>query len=315
MEQLTFDASLRTELAPCAVDFPKTSFFRFQGRSPNKPALPTTAEVRARAGCDDGGYVAFPDLKLFVKFGRSHNVSLEEAQMLQAVRRAFPNNQIPVPELVAWRAEDEINYIYMSLIPGTTLESCWPELTLEEKTRISDQLGRMVSSLRSIHKAPGTEYVGIWPISLAQALHQLIDRRLPRSRTRESNVFPRPNDRPSSKFCNISRRSSILGFALETHGGKAARPISTPSSGIYFSHGDLHLHNIMVAGTPGSRRVSGLVDWGFAGWFPEYWEYYNMVFGTHDHEWYTQGWINRVLTSYDGECEALDNYWSWRGPA
>ncbi|KZT60886.1 kinase-like protein [Calocera cornea HHB12733] len=36
-----------------------------------------------------------------------------------------------------------------------------------------------------------------------------------------------------------------------------------------FSHGDVADHNIMVD----KGRLSGLVDWAEAGWFPAYWEY------------------------------------------
>jgi len=36
---------------------------------------------------------------------------------------------------------------------------------------------------------------------------------------------------------------------------------------ICFTHGDLRPHNLVENG-----RLSGIVDWETAGWFPEYWE-------------------------------------------
>lgn len=38
---------------------------------------------------------------------------------------------------------------------------------------------------------------------------------------------------------------------------------------IVFTHRDLRLHNIMV----NDGSVSGVLDWEFSGWYPEYWEF------------------------------------------
>ncbi|KFY31111.1 hypothetical protein V493_01396 [Pseudogymnoascus sp. VKM F-4281 (FW-2241)] len=38
---------------------------------------------------------------------------------------------------------------------------------------------------------------------------------------------------------------------------------------IVFSHGDLSQHNIIIK----DMKVAAIIDWEFAGWFPEYWEY------------------------------------------
>lgn len=39
---------------------------------------------------------------------------------------------------------------------------------------------------------------------------------------------------------------------------------------IVFTHGDINLRNILV---DESGRLSGIVDWETAGWYPDYWEY------------------------------------------
>lgn len=38
---------------------------------------------------------------------------------------------------------------------------------------------------------------------------------------------------------------------------------------IVFTHGDLRLQNVMVE----DGNVSGILDWEFSGWYPEYWEF------------------------------------------
>jgi Phosphotransferase enzyme family len=39
---------------------------------------------------------------------------------------------------------------------------------------------------------------------------------------------------------------------------------------ILFSHGYLAFHNIIVR----DEHVSAIIDWEYAGWYPEYWDYY-----------------------------------------
>lgn len=38
---------------------------------------------------------------------------------------------------------------------------------------------------------------------------------------------------------------------------------------VMFTHGDLSQHNILVK----DNKITGLIDWEYSGWFPEYWEY------------------------------------------
>lgn len=52
--------------------------------------------------------------------------------------------QVPVPELVAWRSENETNSIYFGLVSGVTLEFCWSTLTTVERMTIAEQLEDIV---------------------------------------------------------------------------------------------------------------------------------------------------------------------------
>ena len=84
---------------------------------------------------------------------------------------------------------------------------------------------------------------------------------------------------------------------------------------IHFTHADLTLYNIMVSGLPGQRRVSGIVDWEQAGWYPEYWEYCKMHIAVHeDHDWCKSGWIKKITECYDDAMEAVADYWLVRCP-
>ncbi|KAF9266123.1 hypothetical protein L218DRAFT_956506 [Marasmius fiardii PR-910] len=41
---------------------------------------------------------------------------------------------------------------------------------------------------------------------------------------------------------------------------------------VYFSHGDLHDDNILVK----DGQLAGIIDWEFAGWYPQYWDPVNL---------------------------------------
>lgn len=41
---------------------------------------------------------------------------------------------------------------------------------------------------------------------------------------------------------------------------------------VKFTHADLNASNILVEG----GHITGIIDWEFAGWYPEYWDYTKM---------------------------------------
>jgi aminoglycoside phosphotransferase len=67
---------------------------------------------------------------------------------------------------------------------------------------------------------------------------------------------------------------------------------------IVFTHGDLNLRNILV---DDAGRITGIVDWESARWFPEYWEYTKAHFGVRDTIRWLADVIDRVFLSYREE--------------
>lgn len=93
------------------------------------------------------------------------------------------------------------------------------------------------------------------------------------------------------------------------------RPLLPDTCKVYFTHADLHLYNIIISDTPSCRSIAGIVDWGQAGWYPEYWECCKLnVTGQYDHEWREVGWADSIMASYEKEWIALSEYWMWRIP-
>ena len=92
------------------------------------------------------------------------------------------------------------------------------------------------------------------------------------------------------------------------------RDLLPDTCSVYFTHGDLNPANIMVSGTPGSYKVSGIIDWEQAGWYPEWWEYSKMQFGVAEtDEWILDDWPDRITEPHTDACHAFMEYTLWRG--
>ncbi|KAF8878819.1 hypothetical protein CPB85DRAFT_1498536 [Mucidula mucida] len=75
---------------------------------------------------------------------------------------------------------------------------------------------------------------------------------------------------------------------------------------IVFTHNDIALRNIMVDGD----RVTGLIDWECAGWFPAHWEYVKTCWGDYFPEGEFARDIGRFVPRYEFE-DWVDNVVGW----
>jgi len=290
-----YDARLQSKSPPAALDFHDARFFREHDAS----ELPDPADVLAAHG-SRAGRAIFPGLQLFIKFGPDERVRIEEAQVLQAVRRAFRFDQVPSPELIAWRRIDDISFIYMELIPGTTLKDAWPSLTHEERRSITMQLGSSIDMLKTPQQHPGHEMIG----SISATKVQDVSFETSRSKGPFSSV-KEFND-------NFQDWAFRLWKTADRHQDQY-RAYLPDRGAIHFTHADLHLNNILVSGQQGSRSIAAIIDWGQSGWYPEYWEYCKMIHGTSGHAFETEDWFMLGFKVYELEWRAFMNYWRWAG--
>ncbi|KAF4634077.1 hypothetical protein G7Y89_g4030 [Cudoniella acicularis] len=76
---------------------------------------------------------------------------------------------------------------------------------------------------------------------------------------------------------------------------------------ILFTHSDLNMRNILVK----DGKISGIVDWENAGWYPEYWEYTKCHFGVR----LSQRWLKMIEAvfenKYEEELEIERQYWEY----
>ncbi|ORY71312.1 uncharacterized protein BCR38DRAFT_416435 [Pseudomassariella vexata] len=99
-KQTYFDVSSLPDTSIAEVDFVETSFFHSHALA--SPQLPTPANVLKENPDLEEGVAIYKKLNLAIKFGGPSYLRLEEAQTMRAVKRAFPNNEVPVPEVFGW---------------------------------------------------------------------------------------------------------------------------------------------------------------------------------------------------------------------
>ncbi|RDW68722.1 aminoglycoside phosphotransferase family protein [Aspergillus mulundensis] len=271
-------------------NFLESSFFQI----PNQH-LPTPEQVRALSTdlstSPQPKPVIFTDPDIFVKFGRY--VSVGEAQCLWMVRQAL-GDKVPVPEVFGWRVDDEgYVFIYMELIQGETLLDRWEHLTSLDKEGLRDHLSQILADLRQL-KQNCDQYIGSLnrdklPDYVFQSLRQ---------------AGPFPSIREFNDWFSSLPQARLAGSQRYTD---PYRHLLPDDGDIKFTHGDLHRGNIMVSSTS-PPRILAIVDWGQAGWYPDYWEYCKALYTCwYEDEW-RQDWIDRVLEPRFEESQVFSEY-------
>ncbi|KAH6640646.1 kinase-like domain-containing protein [Chaetomium tenue] len=185
---------------------------------------------------------------------------------------------IPVPRVHCAFLHKNRAFIVMERLQGVTLAEAWDSLSDAQRGAIFAQLKSIFRELRSLPPPPG---VGIQSCVGGS----LRDCRIPQS-------LPRFGPFKTINEFHLWLRE---GLQLEEHlDPKQDGPWPPP----VLTHGDLHPGNIMVSGD----RVTGIIDWEFAGWYPHYWEYTSAWYGHHTRH----GWEDLILKFLDPYPEELE---------
>ncbi|KAJ5117551.1 hypothetical protein N7448_011183 [Penicillium atrosanguineum] len=195
-----------------------------------------------------------------------------EAEALCLLRK---RTSVPVPEVFNAYTIADIGFILMSKIPGIPLEKCWKDLTLDAKSSIVRQLSGYIQEWRqieglvfgSIDGGPCEDifFQHPWdakprpygPYATRKEFNQGVVEALRNSR---------PNAHLTKKDEPLVRRILVSGDQDETK---------------VLTHGDLHQSNIMVNG----NIVTGIIDWGAAGYSISAREYFCIRWQALDPEW------------------------------
>lgn len=176
------------------------------------------------------------------------NLRAHEAPTLRYVAA---NTTIPVPRVhdVHWE-DGRVTAIEMDYMPGKTLQEVWDTLDHNQKVSIADELHQYVSQLRGLKG----DYIG--GIDRGKAI---IGRRIPV----EGGPFE------SERMFNEFILSDIVSSAPRPMWHYAKYALEDNHE-IVFTHADLAPRNILVGE---NGQVTAILDWEYAGWYPEHWEY------------------------------------------
>ncbi|KAG6898930.1 hypothetical protein C0993_002602, partial [Termitomyces sp. T159_Od127] len=179
----------------------------------------------------------------------------------EAAAHAFvrQHTSVPVPALFDSWTDDSANvgYLRISVIPGEMLETAWPEMTPESQARTAMELRAYIAEIRALQQEP-TPAGWIGSVGKKGVICPRIGMHGrpcgPWETEVEFNAFLlKPLDRCKPGDWQRTFRDTLAKYKHR----------------IVFSHADLSPDNVMVDKETG--KVTGIIDWQMAGWWPEYW--------------------------------------------
>ena len=222
-----------------------------------------------------GAHVVCHDNNIVFKSG--HRVRYCEEVAMRLVKQ---HTSVPVPKIILSHFAPEEGFIGMSLVPGSTLDSKWDGLDECNKERICREIWAMIAQWRQIPRPP----------HLAHLYQCLADG----SPATTDPLLQDLQDPLTSLNTDEAVRVRIHQRYLHYWGERYADtlPSMLPRSNIsLFTHGDVAPRNIMM---DEDCHITGIIDWEQAGWYPDYWEYANILKPSRDKDW--QSWMDRTAT-------------------
>ena len=196
---------------------------------------------------------------------------------------------IPVPKVLDSHLDPdgnwEQNWLLMEKLPGIQMGIAWPSMTESAQSHTLAELRSYLKELHSIHPLePG------WIGSCSHG--PAYDHRISNMKT-------------CGPFSSISEFHDFLVAAMKG----SPRPESATkyrnrlpdTHSICFAHADLSWENILIE--PDTGKVTGILDWEMAGFWPSYWEYRKALFGDRAQLWWI-AILKDVMQEHRNETEA-----------
>ncbi|KAJ0162675.1 hypothetical protein CTA2_4196 [Colletotrichum tanaceti] len=215
------------------------------------------------------------------KWGRSWRLR-REVEAMAHVRR---ETSILVPAIIDVCLDDdpakENCCFVMERLPGRQMDVAWPEM--DDKAR-SETVRQLRAYLDELHQLRPSDPGFIGSVTGGPAYDHRIT-----------------NMRTCGPFASVAEFHDFLVAPVR----KSPRPewfakyrSQLPDTyDVRFSHADLSWENILVDGSTG--RVTGILDWEMAGYWPEWWEYSKAV--------RSAGWwidiMKQVMVEYPREAD------------
>lgn len=154
-------------------------------------------------------------------------------------------------------------FIYLEDLPGTLLSHIYPFLSASQIINVEEDLRRLIHTMQSTRAPPETPVGGMD----GSNLYALVRRNQNAGPTKPSPSFPSSADFASWLHgLFLAGRGHFTSIGLQERkwrkNGTSQFDLASP---LILVHGDLQAHNILV---DEEGRLTGLIDWEYAGWFP-----------------------------------------------
>lgn len=167
---------------------------------------------------------------------------------------------VPAPNLyrvIPHPTRKDFAYLVMDYIPGTRLDKAWPTLSLWSKVRVAWTLRSYVRQLRRITDTrPG-------PLG-------------PRAAKCPGNILSQL--RLQGPFLTAAEVTSFLNARSNLQRHVPIPPQYQRPERLVFTHNDIHMCNVII----GDDGRVWLIDWDWAGFYPEYFEFLAMTIAAED---------------------------------
>ncbi|EEP76340.1 predicted protein [Uncinocarpus reesii 1704] len=199
-----------------------------------------------------------------------------EAHTLRMVEQF---TSIPAPRVIDVLSTPRFSYLLLTRVPGRPIGPMISVMTDEQLEQVVVDLKRYVAELRKMPKN-----VGELQICNSQG-GGVLDWRIPDSQREELRF---ETEKHFNKYLTDPFWDEIRSRAAVSH--------NIPHD-IVFTHGDLNPRNILAE----NGKITGIVDWENAGWFPEYWEYTKAHYSVRSLIRWLADVVDRVFEGYRDE--------------
>ncbi|KAI1806551.1 kinase-like protein [Daldinia bambusicola] len=214
-----------------------------------------------------------------------HTSLSNEYKTLDLIRR---QTDIPVPRPLDLVSDGECTYLLTSRVPGKPIGLCIDLLNDEQLRTFAHDLQSCLQDLRSLRRDAALE--SVISNTTGKACHDgRICVAVVHDETDGEFYGPFSTEDEFNKFL----QSPHIPDVVHRNGHK-----------IVFTHGDINMRNVLVDEKTG--RLSGIVDWESAGWYPGYWEYTKAYFATRLNWRWSREVIEVVFKDFGDFSEELD---------
>ena len=194
--------------------------------------------------------------------------------------------QIPVPLIHGheFRFSEGVPYygeLSMEYMPGKKLKETWAGLDEVTKDRICQDIWNLIAQIRTIPR----------PDDLDPTLYRTVDGSPSLDPLLGDHNDVAPRDLSDETLRNRIYSRFVVHHGLSYRDTQDIRDILPRSNTSVFTHGDIGARNIIV---DENCKITAVLDWESSGWFPDYWEFAQMMkfCDPLEHEW--QKWMEKT---------------------